>query len=345
MRTFRTAVAGTAIAALALVGCSSPATSETPGSPSAQPTETAGTPAATGSTVADTIYGPIEIPAPDDGELTVVALGWSDAEVALSLGVVPVGVSDWLGFGADNKGVGPWAVGEFGDVTPAVYELPYNGYDYEAIASLNPDVILNTRSAADEDVFNRLSEIAPTVYAPKDTADFGTAWDVQVNQVAQALGAEDEAQAVIESVGAVIAEQAAGHPEFAGVKAVTGTKFGDQYGAYIAGDFRWDLMESLGFVQNPPVLDVTPSGFYAALSAEQITALDAEVAVFFPIGYTQAEMEADPLLASLNVVKDNRVVWLEATDELTQAFSAASPLSIPIAAKGITERLAGILAG
>ena len=91
-------------------------------------------------------------------------------------------------------------------------------------------------------------------------------------------------------------------------------------------------MESLGFVQNPPVLDITPAGFYAALSAEQITALDAEVAVFFPIG-------------SLNVVKNNRVVWLEATDELTQAFSAASPLSIPIAAKGITERLAGILAG
>ena len=58
-----------------------------------------------------------------------------------------------------------------------------------------------------------------------------------------------------------------------------------------------------------------------------------------------AALEADPLLASLNVVKDNRVVWLEATDELTQAFSAASPLSIPIAAKGITERLAGILAG
>ena len=104
-------------------------------------------------------------------------------------------------------------------------------------------------------------------------------------------------------------------------------------------------MESLGFVQNPPVLDITPAGFYAALSAEQITALDAEVAVFFAIGYTQAEMEADPLLASLNVVKDNRVVWLEATDELTQAFSAASPLSIPIAAKGVTERLAGVIGG
>ena len=346
MTIFRTAVAGAAALALALVGCSSPSTPGGTTSPTTKPTETSSSPApATGTSVTDTIYGPVEIPAPADGELTVVALGWSDAEVALALGVKPVGVSDWLVFGADNKGVGPWAVGEFGDVTPQIFENPFNGYDYEAISALEPDIILNTRSNADEDVYKRLSEIAPTVYAPKDTADFGTAWDVQVNQVAQALGAVEEGKKLVDSVGAVISEQAAAHPEFKGVKAVTGTKFGDQYGAYIAGDFRWDLMESLGFAQNPPVLDLTPSGFYVALSAEQISALDADVAVFFPIGYTLEEMTKDPLLSSLNVVKNNRVVWLEATDEVTQAFSAASPLSIPVAAKGVTERLAGVIGG
>ena len=349
MRTIRIALAGAATAALALTACASgtPAstnTAEEP-SPSSSPSNTATDTPTTGGavTVANTIYGPVEIPAPEDGELTVVALGWSDAEVALALGVQPVGASDWLGFGADNKGVGSWAVAEYGVVTPVLFEQPGNGYDYEAIAGLDPDVILNTRSQADEDVYKRLSEIAPTVYAPEGTADYGTAWDVQVTQVAQALGVEDEGQKVIDEVGAVIKEQAAAHPEFTGVKAVTGTKFGDQYGAYIAGDFRWDLMESLGFVQNPPVLDVTPTGFYAALSAEQISALDAEVAVFFPIGYTLAEMEADPLLASLDVVKNKRVVWLEAGDDLTQAFSAASPLSIPVAAQGVTERLAAIV--
>ncbi|MFT3887631.1 MAG: iron-siderophore ABC transporter substrate-binding protein [Arachnia sp.] len=348
MRTSRIAVAGIALASLALAACGSTTTPQTPATggstPASQPASSpASEPAASGSTVADTLYGPVEIPAPDDGELTVVALGWSDAEVALSLGVKPVGASDWLGFGADNKGVGSWAVQAYGDVTPTIFEQPGSGYDYEAIAALDPDVILNTRAAADEDVYKRLTEIAPTVYAPAGTADYGTAWDVQVNQVAQALGAEDEAKKVVESVDAVITQQAEAHPEFKGVKAVTGTKFGDQYGAYIAGDFRWDLMASLGFVQNPPVLDVTPTGFYAALSAEQVPALDADVAVFFPIGYTLAEMEKDPLLASLKVVKDKHVVWLESTDELTQAFSAASPLSIPFAAEGVTKRLAEVL--
>lgn len=342
MRHTRIVVTGIALAALTLTACSN-GTEPTTEDPTSTDSASASAPAEGGSTVEDTIYGAIEIPAPEDGDLTVVALGWSDAEVALALGVQPVGASDWLGFGADNKGVGPWAVDEYGDVTPTIFEQPGNGYDYEAIAALDPDVILNTRSQADEDVYNRLSEIAPTVYAPEGTADYGTSWDVQVNQVAQALGAEEEAQTVIESVGAGIEEQAAAHPEFEGVTAVTGTKFGDQYGAYIAGDFRWDLMASLGFTQNPPVLDVEPTGFYAALSAEQITALDAEVAVFFPIGYTLDEMEADPLLASLDVVKNGRVVWLESTDDLTQAFSAASPLSIPVAAEGVSERLAEVL--
>ncbi len=330
MKKLTLVVATAAAAALALTGCSSS-------------TESSDNESGVLSTVTDTIYGSIEIPEPADGELTVVALGWSDAEVALSLGVQPVGASDWLSFGADQKGVGSWAVDDYGDVTPTLFESPANGYDYEAIAALEPDVILNTRSAADEDVYNRLSEIAPTVYAPEGTADYGTSWDVQVAQVAQALGLQDKGDEVIADVSASIQEQADAHPEFDGVTAVTGTKYGDSYGAYIAGDFRWDLLEDLGFVQNPAVLELPTSGFYVALSAEQISALDADVAVFFPIGYTLDEMLSDSLIASLNVVKDDHVVWLESGDDLTNAFSAASPLSIPYAAEGITSALAGIL--
>lgn len=295
------------------------------------------------ATVEDTLYGQIDIPEPSDGELTVVALGWSDAETALALGIQPVGASDWLGFGGDNLGVGPWAVDEYGDVEPEVFEDPGNGYDYEAIAALEPDVILNTRSAADEDQYNKLSQIAPTVYAPEGTADYATAWDVQITQVAQALGEEDAGAELIESVTGSIQEQAEAHPEFSGKTAVTGTKFGDQYGAYIAGDFRWDLLADLGFEQNPPVLDATPTGFYVALSAEQVSALDAEVAVMFPIGYTLDEMLDDPLISSLNVVQDDHVVWLEEGGELTQAFSAASALSIPVAAEGIADELSTVV--
>ncbi|SJM67520.1 ABC transporter substrate-binding protein [Gulosibacter sp. 10] len=333
MTRMRTALASCGILALALTGCA------------AGSDDDAGTGEGEGllGTVPDTLYGPVEVPEPEDGELTVVALGWSDAEVALALGVTPVGVSDWLGFGADASGVGPWAQEAVGDAEITVFEQPFGGYDYEAIQELEPDVILNTRSAADEEQFQRLDEIAPTVFAPEGTADFGTAWDVQVAQVAAALGLEEEGAAVIAEVEQEIEDVAAAHPEFEGITAVTGTKFGDAYGAYVAGDFRWDLMESLGFEQNPPVLDLEASGFYVELSAEQIGALDAEAAVFFPIGYTLDEMKADPLVGSLDVVQEDRTVWLEEGAELTQAFSAASPLSIPIVVSGLADQLSEIV--
>jgi iron complex transport system substrate-binding protein len=331
-----TAIAGAAVLALTLAGC---AGGETPAPGNTDDTS------APLATVADTIYGAIEVPQPEDGELTVVALGWSDAEVALALGVVPVAVYDWQGFGADSKGVGPWATELFGDQTPTIIQNVGDALDYETIETLDPDLILNTRAAADEAVFTRLSSIAPTVYAPAGTADYGTSWDVQTAQVAQALGVADKGAEVIASVESTIDDAANAHPEFSGKTAVSGTKFGDAYGAYIAGDFRWDLLESLGFVQNPPVLDLEASGFYVPVSAEQISAFDADVATFVPIGYTLDELLADPLIASLTVVKEERTVFLESGDELTGAFSAASPLSIPIAVEGLVPLLAEKLAG
>ncbi|ALJ20722.1 iron-siderophore ABC transporter substrate-binding protein [Microbacterium sp. No. 7] len=342
MRHPRLALATAAIAALALAGCTSSTPEETPGTESPDSSSAAGD--ALLATVDDTLFGPVEIPEPADGELTVVALGWSDAEVALALGVTPVAVYDWQGFGADDNGVGPWAASEFGDETPTIIENVGDALDYETIAALEPDLILNTRSAGDEEQFTRLSTIAPTVYAPAGTAAFGTSWDAQTLQVAQALGKVSEGEAIVAKIEAQILAATAAHPEFAGKTAVTGTKFGDQYGAYIAGDFRWDLLESFGFEQNPAVLDLPTSGFFVPLSAEQITALDADVAVFFPIGYTLDDLLADPLISSLNVVKDGRTVFLEQGDELTEAFSAASPLSIPLVVDGLAAKLAEVAA-
>lgn len=323
-------VAGLAATALLLTGCSGGEST-----PEGSSGELLGS--------AETMFGTVEVPQPEDGDLTVVALGWSDAEVALALGITPIGVYDWQGFGADTKGVGAWASDLFGDVTPTIIENVGDELDYEAIQQLSPDVILNTRSAGDEAQYQRLSQIAPTVSPPAGTGAFATAWDVQTQLVADALGRSDQGASIVSDVQTKIDGAKAANPQFAGKTAVSGTKFGDAYGAYIEGDARWDLIADLGFVQNPPVLDLTPSGFYVELSAEQVVALDADVAVLFPIGYTLAELEADPLIASLAVVRQKRTVFLDADDEIAQAFSAASPLSIPIALDGIVPKLVEIV--
>ena len=110
--------------------------------------------------------GTTEIPAPEDGELDIVALGWSDAEVALALGHEPVAVMDWLGFGEETHGVGPWAADEV-EGEPAVIERADGELDYEEIQALDPDLILNVNSDYDEATYERLSEIAPTVAGPE----------------------------------------------------------------------------------------------------------------------------------------------------------------------------------
>jgi iron complex transport system substrate-binding protein len=53
----------------------------------------------------ETAFGEVTV---DKEPTRVVALGWSDAETALALGVQPVGASDWLGVGVGGDGLGDW---------------------------------------------------------------------------------------------------------------------------------------------------------------------------------------------------------------------------------------------
>lgn len=274
------------------------------------------------------MFGTVDIPKPD-GELRVVALGWSDAEMALALGVQPVAVFDWQGFGAENNGVGPWATDLF-DTAPEIIERGDESLNYEQIELLDPDVILNVRSGNDEQEFDRLSEIAPTVYAPEGTDAFATSWDVQVDVVSQALGLGGAGVALADDVKGQIAAAAEANPEFAGKTITAATKFGDAYGAYLPGDGRFDLLAELGFVQSPGVSELESAGFFANASVEQVGLLDADVVVVLPIGFTKAEVEADPLIASLPAVVAGRSIVIDPASEVSGAYSAASVLSLPV---------------
>ncbi|MCU1405224.1 MAG: transporter substrate-binding protein [Glaciihabitans sp.] len=321
-------IAAAATALVILSGCSS--------TPAAE--ETTGSDELLGSV--DTMFGQVDVPAVD-GDLKVVALGWSDAEMALSLGVVPIAVLDWQGFGAESKGVGPWASDLFGDVTPEILERDdAQALNYEAIEVLDPDLILNTRSSNDEAEFERLSQIAPTVYAPADTGSFATSWDVQLESVSAALGLSDEGDAEIADINAQIADAAAAHPEFKGLTTAAAVKFADAYGSYISGDGRFDILSDLGFVNNPALDALEAAGFYIAVSAENIAAIDADVPVILPIGYTVDEVKADPLISSLAAAQQDRVVYIDTDSELSGAYSAGSPLAIPIVLDQLVPMLA-----
>ena len=102
----------------------------------------------------DTKFGQVEI---TEQPQRIVALGWGDAETVLSLGFEPVGASDWLAFGGD--GVGPWLEGAY-ETSPTI--IGTMELDYEQIAALEPDLILDVKSSGDEERHKRLSEITTT---------------------------------------------------------------------------------------------------------------------------------------------------------------------------------------
>ncbi|MFD7655082.1 iron-siderophore ABC transporter substrate-binding protein [Actinosynnema sp. NPDC059797] len=262
--------------------------------------------AAQGAVTVDTRFGPVTVEAPPT---RVVALGWSDAETALALGVQPVGASDWLGFG--GKGVGPWAADLY---QQAPELLGTTEIDYEAVAALQPDLILNTKSDNDQAKHDTLSKIAPTISAPKDVIQYGTTWEQQVELVSKALFKEDEGWKLIGDLKAKFAE----NEKFAGKTTVVGAYFDGKFGAYVSGDARTDFMKAIGFTPRQDVEDLASGSFYVDISAERLDLLDADLTVLFPIGGDASALKSNPLVPEKALVLEDK--------DLVNAFSSGSTL-------------------
>lgn len=272
------------------------------------------TPAADGATI-ETMFGPVTVPADPQ---RVIALGWSDAEAALALGVQPVAVSDWMAFG--GNGVGPWADDL---VTEPPTLLGTLELSYEQISSLEPDLILNTRSDNSREKHDELSKIAPTVSAPAGVVAYGTPWQQQHEMVAAALGKQDEGAQQISEIEQAFADARAANPQFEGKTVAVGAYFSDQYGGYVRGDGRVDFMESLGFVNKPEIQDQAGDSFYIELAREQIEQLSADLTVMFPIGADATPLREDPVLNQIPAAQAGHLLILDDAT-LVEAFSAGS---------------------
>ncbi|MGY1696449.1 iron-siderophore ABC transporter substrate-binding protein [Geodermatophilus sp. SYSU D00814] len=264
-----------------------------------------------------TAFGDTEI---EEEPQRVVALGWSDAETALALGVQPIGASDWLGFG--GEGVGPWAEGRY-DEAPEIMETLEPSL--EAIAALEPDLILDTRSDGTQERYDSLSEIAPVVGAPEGVGAYQTTWQQQLDLVGQALGRTEEAGQLRGDLEQAFADAAAAHPEFDGTEVAVGAYTSEGFGAYVRGDTRVDFMEALGFVNDPGIQDLATESFFVPVSEEQVSLLDARLTVVFPIFVDPAQITSNPLWQTLGSVQQGNAVVLE-DPTLVNAFSSGSVL-------------------
>ncbi|MEJ5945461.1 ABC transporter substrate-binding protein [Pseudokineococcus basanitobsidens] len=321
-------LAAAALAPMVLVG----ACGGTDGDAAAGGAQTSGDAEApsTGGAVVEHTYGSTTVPADPQ---RVVTIGFNEEDFALALGTTPVGTRQYLGdYDAPSR---PWAQ----ELLPAE-PLPTVGaeeLDLEAIAALDPDLILGIYSFVDEQTYDLLSEIAPTVAESADFPQGGTPWQEQTLMTGQALGAEEEAQALVEDVEGQIQEAAAALPAMDGAVVPVDLSFDDGTHNLLAPeDLRARLFTDLGAVMPEQTGPISPELLDTALDGDALVVLGASEQ-----GFVQG-----PVVPDLPVVTEDRTVFLGGYDEdLPAAIGYGSPLSIPFVLDAVVPPLQAALDG
>jgi iron complex transport system substrate-binding protein len=273
----------------------------------------------------------------------IVVVGLTENDTVLALGEKPVANTDW--YGDQPYGVWPWARAALGSSKPTLLKTD-DGFDYERIASLRPDLIIGTNSGMKSADYAKLSKLAPTIAAGKGSSDYFSPWDQQVGLIAKALGKESQGRALVDGVKESYAKVAAEHPEWKG-KTVTFAQnafYDGQILAYPAG-LNTEFLTYLGFEVNPKVTALAKkAGEQVGVSAERLDVLDADVVIF------ATEKAADvtalqkvPTFGRLKAVAENRAIFTDGT--LAGATYFTTPLSFPYVLEHLVPQLEAAVEG
>lgn len=309
-------------------GASAATAAASPTASSTRPAPDAAAPAGFPVTL-NSALGQAVIPAPPQ---RVVTLGLGADDLALALGVVPVGVSraDW---GGDAEHYWPWvraAIQARGQPLPERITV-YPELDIEKIIALRPDVVLAPFSGVSREAYAQLSRLVPVVAYPDQP--FLTPVDTQIDLIAAALGKRAEADALKARIRDTLAQAARPYPALAGktfayVRADLGS---GNFAAYVAGDPRVDTLTAMGLTLAPSVRGLRASAGHFAhyLGFEHADALgDADILVSW--FYTPEERDrtaALPLYASIPAVRRGAYVALS-DPALVMASSSGTPLAV-----------------
>lgn len=287
-------------------------------------------------------YGSTEITATPE---RVVLVGLLEQDPLLALGTVPVATTEW--FGGHPGAIFPWAIDELGD--GAIPEVLTSEIDFEKIAALQPDVIIAMYSGITEDDYSLLSQIAPTVAQPLGYVDYGVDWQEASRLVGKIMGQSAEMEALIADIEAQYAATREAHPEFEGKEILLLSTWGDgSFYAYGPEDVRVRFLMSLGFTFPAAVEALTTEGgeFGVSVSDERMDLTDVDVAIWFVGDAAEIEtLKADPVLASLDVFKENRVIFLAPELVVYEAFNFNTVLSIPFVLEEFVPVLAAAADG
>ncbi len=264
----------------------------------------------------------------------VVAIAWGNPDVPLALGIVPAGISE-ANFGPrDDNGLLAWTAKAFEDlgVTEPNVFVDTDGWDYEAIADCDPDVILAAYSGLSQEEYDRLSEIAPVVAYPG--VAWATTWQEETINDAAALGLEAEGRALVDKTEQLIADKLSAYPDLEGKKVAFFWLSEDDLGTfyiYTNNDPRAAFLGDLGLVTPTSVLNLIEDNdaFYVTASAENADLLDdVDIIITYGAESLVTAMQNDGRFSKIPAVNNGAFVLLD-SNEVLAAASTPTILSIP----------------
>ena len=279
----------------------------------------------------------------------VATVSWVNADVALALGVVPVGMpkDEW---GGNDKGSTPWkdAALERAGAAIGTAEAPAqyseaDGVNHTEVAKTTPDIILAAYSGLTREEYDKLSKIAPVVAYPE--VAYGTPWQESTRLIGKALGRSGAAEQLVEHTEQTIADKAAKYPQIKGKSFIYGNlepANSNGVNVYTAADNRPRFLTQIGMEQAKVVDDNTKDekAFFFEWSAERADELESDVFVtWVPDAKTKDAIAKDPLLGQIPAVRSGALV-ADSDNTLTLSISASSPLSLPWALDTFLPQLA-----
>lgn len=133
----------------------------------------------------------------EDQGLRVVALNTGQFETCLALGALPVGIALASSVGTVSDGIPDFVKDRFGsqfdlDTVESVGER--QAPDLEAVAALDPDLILSNKRA-DPTLLDQLGQLAEVVLSNGGSEE----WKADLGVIGDALGVPDQAEELLES--------------------------------------------------------------------------------------------------------------------------------------------------
>ena len=284
----------------------------------------------------DHVYGQSELPVMPKKVVTLVP-GYTDA--LLALGESPAAVAGYPGF---PQAVMPWEEGKLkiapeGD-TQVLQLLNPSDVPLEQIAQQQPDLILAGALASNEDIFNSLQQLAPTVPALKERAL--DSWQEQTKIIGQLFNKQSEADQLVSDTEQQLSQVTKDHSAAAG-KTFAVAFFGGADNIQVVSDpndVTVQMLTTMGLQlpENLVGLDSGEGGVQGRLSLETVDQMNADIIILGSMGDLSA-LEGSPLWGNLDAVKNNRVLRLDPA--AVTSFRVPTVLSVPWSTEQIVPTL------